>query len=81
MTNMTTELKECPGVVFKQHQGVRQGGPISPLLFNLTISNILLQRPASAIPNLFMDDLAIAVDINEVHQTITKVRRSVTDLG
>lgn len=74
-------MRECPGMTFRQNQGVRQGGPMSPLLFNLAISDLMTSRPSSAEPNLFMDDLAIAMDVDDVGQVITKVELEVQTLG
>jgi len=54
---------------------------MSPLLFNLAISDLMTSRPSSAEPNLFMDDLAIAMDVDDVGQVITKVELEVQTLG
>ena len=51
---------------------------MSPLLFNLAISDLLANHPKSWNPNLFMDDLAVSSDIHDIHKVIVKVRREIT---
>lgn len=54
---------------------------MSPALFNLAISDLLLQRPDSADPNLFMDDLAVSVDPREAVRVINLVKFEIKMIG
>lgn len=47
------------------------------MLFNLTISDLLRKKPPTADPNLFMDDLAVAVNHEHAYDVIAQVTREV----
>lgn len=54
---------------------------MSPILFNLAISNLLRDKPKSAKPSMFIDDLALSVDPEEVHEAIARVKTDVRKIG
>jgi len=73
--NCIISHKGCQFEGFGMHSGVRQGCPISPLLFAAAV-DILLRRLRQQIPNVavraFADDIGMVVEEWEVHGRIAQ---------
>jgi len=78
---MTTSLEQAPGVFFQQQQGVPQGGPFSPLLFNLNINDMMKNIPPEVTPSLYVDDLMVLTPPAIASSIIAKIKRDANEMG
>jgi len=78
---MTTTMEQAPGIHFNQNQGVPQGGPFSPLLFNLNIKDLMNDLPDKADPSLYIDDLLVLCPPEEASRIIYKIQKQAASMG
>jgi len=68
-------------VIFRQHQGVPQGGPFSPLLFELNINDLMTKLPIEAEASLFVDDLLVLTPYDKAQQIIRMIETESAIMG